>query len=84
MSAGCIPIYWGSDNKPELDVLNQNALVLWDFEVDNAKIIAKIENLWNNKDLITEMLHQPRLIEGAEDVIVGYFSRLEKAFAELI
>ncbi len=84
ISAGCIPIYWGSDNKPELDVLNQNALILWDFDADNAKSIAKIENLWNNKEVLYDMLHQPRLVDGAEDVILAYFSRLENAFAELL
>ena len=84
ISAGCIPIYWGSDNKPELDVLNQNALILWDFDADNAKNIAKIENLWNNKEVLYDMLHQPRLVDGAEDVILAYFSRLENAFAELL
>ena len=84
IAAGCIPIYWGSDNKPELDVLNQNALILWDFDDDNTKNIVKIENLWNNKDLLFEMLHQPRLVDGAEDVILAYFSRLENAFAELL
>lgn len=84
ISAGCIPIYWGSDNKPELDVLNQNALILWDFDADNAKNIAKIENLWNNKEVLYDMLHQPRLVDGAEDVILSYFSRLEKAFAKLL
>ena len=30
------------------------------------------------------MLHQPRLVDGAEDVILGYFSRLEKAFVDLL
>ena len=84
ISAGCIPIYWGSDNKPELDVLNQDALILWVFDDDNAKNIAKIENLWNNKEALSEMLHQPRLVNGAEDVILGYFSRLEKAFVDLL
>ena len=73
----------GSDNKPELDVLNQDALILWDFDAD-SKSKAKIEYLWNNKTALSEMLHLPRLIDGAEDVILGYFSRLETAFAQLL
>ena len=84
ISAGCIPIYWGSDNKPEPNVLNQNALILWDFDEDNTDNIAKIGDLWNNKNSLLEVLHQPRLVDGAEDVILAYFSRLEKAFVELL
>lgn len=84
ISAGCIPIYWGSDNKPELDVLNQDAIAFWNFDKDNTTNVAKIEYLWNNNNSLSEMLHQPRLISGAEDVILGYFSRLKVAFAELL
>src|SRR5690606_36158489 len=30
IKSGCIPIYWGSDNSPEKNILNQDAIIFYD------------------------------------------------------
>ncbi len=42
IQAGCIPIYWGSNNLPEPNILNQDAIVFFDAENKNNQLIDKI------------------------------------------
>ena len=82
--AGCIPIYWGSYNEPEKDILNQDAIIFWDKGGANENAIQEVEELYNNKKLLLEFLHQPRLKEGAEEKIVDYFSKLQEKIKILL
>lgn len=84
ISAGCIPIYWGSDNQPEPNVLNQGAIMLWNIDGDNSHNISLIKQLWENKSELDDFMHQPRLKDSAEDVIMDYFSNLEKSIKSLL
>lgn len=52
--AGCIPIYSGSENKPEPNVLNQNAILFINLSKNNedqTKLIQELnsdeKNIWN-------------------------------------
>ena len=83
IASGCIPIYWGSDNQPEPDVLNHEAMILWNISGNNIQNVFKIQHLWANKVELNDFMHQPRLKEGAEDVILEHFFKLEKALKEL-
>lgn len=82
--AGCIPIYWGSYNEPEKDILNQEAIIFWDKGGANENAIQEVEELYNNKKLLLEFLHQPRLKDGAEEKIVDYFSKLQEKIKILL
>jgi hypothetical protein len=82
--AGCIPIYWGSYNEPEKDILNQEAIIFWDKGGANESAIQEVEELYNNKKLLLEFLHQPRLKDGAEEKIVDYFSQLQEKIKILL
>ena len=84
IASGCIPIYWGSDNQPEPDVLNQDAIILWNTEGDNAQIVSRIQDLWNNKSELDAFMHQPRLIEGAEERILLMFNQIEEALGRVL
>jgi len=78
ISAGCIPIYWGSYNRPELDVLNQDAIIFWEKDGDNTDALNLIQELNNYPKLMQEFLTQPRLITSAEEYILDSFSDVEK------
>lgn len=84
IASGCIPIYWGSDNQPEPEVLNQEAMILWNIGGDNTQNISQIQHLWNNKGEWDDFMHQPRLIEGAEEEILLGFNQLEEAIRRVL
>ena len=94
--AGCIPIYWGSDGKPELDILNQDAIVFIgksyvsklhfnSNKVENDESVLKlISDLYTYPTLYKEFAMQPRLKGNAPEIIYAYFERLEKKIIEII
>ncbi len=83
ISVGCIPIYWGSYNKPELEVLNQDAIIFWNPKADNSSSIKLIKELYNSPKLMQEYIKQPRLIEGAEDYILSIIDSIEKKIMKI-
>lgn len=84
ISAGCIPIYWGSFNRPELDVLNQDAILFWDRDGDNTSTVKQIEELARSPKLMNEFLAQPRLLSTAEEYISDSMSRIEQRINKLV
>ncbi|MFY7899464.1 MAG: glycosyltransferase family 10 domain-containing protein [Chitinophagaceae bacterium] len=51
IQAGCIPIYWGSNNLPEPTILNQDAIVFFDAENKNNQLIDKINWFVEQKNI---------------------------------
>ncbi len=84
IDAGCIPIYWGSFNNPEPEVLNPEAIVFWEKDGDNAKSIDLVAGLEASPDKYEDFIHQPRLKEGAEDFILERFRSLEERIRALL
>jgi alpha(1,3/1,4) fucosyltransferase len=82
--AGCIPIYWGSDNNPEPDILNHNAILFYDMNGNNDLLFAKLNELNKNQILYKEFAEQNRLKDEAPEVILEYFNRLDKKLREII
>lgn len=84
ISAGCIPIYWGSYNRPELDVLNQDAIIFWNKDGDNTNAIKLIKELVTYPKLMNSFLEQPRLLPDAGEYIANRFEKVEKLFNDLV
>ena len=84
IASGCIPIYWGSYNRPELDVLNQDAIIFWNTDGDNENSVRLIEDLVRSPKLVQEFLSQPRLVSTAEEYISDTMSQIEKRIETLI
>lgn len=82
--AGCIPIYWGSYNKPESDILNHDAIIFWNKDDSNEDAIHRIEELYHDEKKMEDFLRQPRLKEGAEEIIVNYFDTLAEKMKGLL
>ena len=83
INAGCIPIYWGSYNEPEKNILNQDAIIFWDKNGSNERTIQRITDLYANKEKLQEFIRQPRMSETAEEWIVQVFDQLEKKIREV-
>jgi hypothetical protein len=84
IDAGCIPIYWGSKNCPEPEILNQDAILFWKPKGDNADVLAQIQSLNETPGRWREFATQPRLKDDAADIIYGLFEELEKRLRLII
>ena len=70
IEAGCVPVYWGAYDNPEPDVLNRDAIVMGEGNM--------------NYDRYDEFVQLPRLKDAAESVICGYFESLENKLKEIL
>ncbi len=83
VEAGCIPIYWGADNKPEESILNQNAIVFWNQNGDNNSALELIQKINSDSKLYQQFICQPRFMPYAEDKIWEYYIQLKQRFEDL-
>lgn len=67
--AGTVPIYFGSTGYLEPDVVNPDAVLVWDPEGDNTELIKKILRLQQDEDYYREFCKIPKFVPGAADVI---------------
>ncbi|MCK9156261.1 MAG: glycosyltransferase family 10 [Paludibacteraceae bacterium] len=85
ISAGCIPIYWGSYNNPEPDVLNKDAIIFWSSDEQKNKASLKlISDLYESPKLMNDFLSQPRLLPTAEEYIYNQMDLIEKCVSSLM
>lgn len=84
IQAGCIPIYWGSSQNPEPDVLNHDAILFWEQGTDNSKVIHQIQDLVEHPNRLREFMQQPRLKPHAAEYISDMYDSLESKLRNLI
>ncbi|MBR2215264.1 MAG: hypothetical protein IJ849_05845 [Selenomonadaceae bacterium] len=83
-AAGSIPLYYGSKQRPEPDIINQNALLFWDVRHShrNDAVKNKIHELNTNPRLYQEFLQQEKLkpytVDYVYDTLRELKARLEK------
>lgn len=83
IASGCIPIYWGSHNMPESDILNQDAIIKWNMKGDNTTNIRLIEELYAHPERLKEFISQPRLKSGAEEIVCGIIEQLNQSLRRI-
>ena len=84
IDAGCVPIYWGSYNKPELEILNQEAILFWDFKGDNEAVVSMISDFENNPKEYDSFASQDRLLPDAAEKVFSMYEQLENKLIRLI
>ena len=84
IKCGCIPIYWGSDNNPEPNVLNHDAIFFLNSHGNNEQTLKEISLLLENEKIYLEFNHQKRFTEQAPDVIFDFFVTLEQKLKEVV
>ena len=84
IEAGCIPIYWGSYNKPELEILNQKAILFWEKNNTNDIMLNNITSMLNSELELIKFANQPRLVDNAEEIIINYFNNLESKLRSIL
>lgn len=81
---GCIPIYSGSNNMPEPEVINRDAIKLWNAGGDNGSVIDEIRYLENNNQAYREFVGQARLKDEAEEIVWHYYVTLEERINQVL
>lgn len=84
IKAGCIPIYWGSENNPEPEILNQNRILFLKLGGDNAEVLSKIKQLNEDELAYREFIEQPIFNVNAAEIIYSHFERLEQKIREIV
>lgn len=84
IQAGCIPIYWGSYNQPEPNIINPQAVLFFDKEGNNEQLVKTIYTLENNPKAYNDFANLPRLLPTAEECIMDMFSSLEQKIKQVI
>lgn len=83
IQAGCIPIYWGSDNNPEPNILNHDSIIFVDPFSENSNSIRLVKQLYENREFYLDFVNQPKLLPEAPDVIFSYFEMLKLKLVKL-
>ncbi|WP_374166778.1 glycosyltransferase family 10 domain-containing protein [Arcticibacter sp. MXS-1] len=79
INSGCIPIYWGSEGRPEPEVLNPDAILFYDRS-DPRRLLRQVDELNSNEKLYREFVLQDRFLPCAVEYI---WNRLEELYRRL-
>jgi hypothetical protein len=83
IQGGCIPIYWGSNNNPEPDILNHDAICFISNTGQDINATEKIRSIYRDKNSYSDFTHQNRLKENAPETIYSYYEQLEQKLKEI-
>ena len=84
ISSGSIPVYWGSGNNPEPDILNKDAIIFWNKAGDNTRNVELIRTLHEKPQLYKDFYSQARLKPDANVIISQWLDELEERLRILI
>ena len=80
--SGCVPLYWGSSNKPEPEVINQDLILF--FDKSNPKgLVEKIKELETNSQAFEKLVCQNPLKDFAVDYIYELNQKTKKLCTEI-
>lgn len=81
LTSACIPIYCGSDNRPNPKVFNPQAILFWNPEGGNEAVVERIRQLHSNKAHYKEFIEQPVFLPTAaayiNEVLTDMYQKIE-------
>jgi len=77
--AGCIPIYWGSSNNPEPELINSESIIFWTG--DQNELQDRVRELMD-PEAYKAFISAPVFKPGAAELIWHCFESLEKAIKD--
>ncbi len=81
LECGCIPLYWGSDNRPEPEILNREAILFYDPE-NPVRFHQKLAAFAKDPKLYMDWCETPKLNPLAANLINDYMNQLETSIIE--
>lgn len=82
--AGCIPIYYGSDNDPEPGIVNKNAVIFWNKDDDNSQQIFLIQQLLSDEKSYNVFINQPKLLPYTTEYVFDRYLKLSEKLKLLL
>lgn len=82
VAAGCIPIYWGSVQKPEPNIFKPSSIIF--FDEFNNSLSEDVERLHKDPKLYLDFISQNPFQETAAEYIMHTISNLELKLKEII
>lgn len=83
IEAGCIPVYWGSNNQPEPDILRADAFLSY-TPADPEALSREVAALLQSPTSLTDFAQQDRFHPQAAETIYLYYQRLEAALLAIL
>lgn len=81
---GCIPIYQGALNDPEPDVINKDAVILWNFDSSNDANLLLVDNLIHDQKVYNDFISRPKFKPYAAEFICDTFSDLRSRLTKIL
>lgn len=82
--SGCIPIYHGSLNNPEPDIIVKDSVIFWDFKSDNHENKKIIKKLMFDENYYNKFILQKKLSKEAPEIIYNKMIELRNKLEILI
>lgn len=77
IKSGAIPLYWGTDNNPEPEILNHNRIIFIEPFKDNSDSLDIVEKIEIDRSFYSEFASQKSFKDDAPLHIYSYFKNLE-------
>lgn len=79
-AGGTIPIYYGSDNKPEPGIINPKAILFWDIKhpENNNDVKEYVKTLKDDDRLRKEFINQEKLLPYTVDYVYDTLVKLKE------
>lgn len=81
---GCIPLYYGSFNNPEPNVINRDAVIFWNDDGDNRQNIEMVKLLKNNNKEYLDFINQKKFNNSAAEYVIDRFTKLKEHMKRLV
>lgn len=83
-ACGCIPLYYGSFNNTETNVINRDAVIFWNDGGDNRQNIEMVKLLKNNNKEYLDFVNQKRINDSAAEYVIDMFTKLKEHMKRLV
>lgn len=77
--SGCIPLYFGSNDTPEIEVINPKSFLLYN-EKNDDEFFENVKTLYTNPNAYKDFMRKPRLLDTAVDYIFDLNAEVQKRF----
>lgn len=84
IQAGTVPVYWGSDNNPEPEVLNPDAILFYRGGRSLDNLVLQVAELHGDEKKYREFIAQPKFRPTAAEYIADQLELLRKQLARLL
>ena len=82
--AGSIPIYYGSDNRPEPGLINPNAVLFFDPKSDNQELVKEVRRLKSDEAYYNKFISQEKLfVKPTVEFVYSTLEELAKRLREM-